>query len=129
MANIGYSGLIGVLTGISKNGMSVGEKVMYDRTPSAYPIPPTTSYWGKPWMFVLRDTLQFAKNKDDVYNFLNSVDRTAMIHLGWGSLPDRSFRGYDYAANILYAYDDKNYTHYSEAHPQLDGVFFYNKLI
>ena len=28
---------------------------------------------------------------------------------------------------MLMATDDKNYTHYSEAHPQLDGVVYYDK--
>ena len=56
-ANIGYMGLIGTLTAMSKNGVSVGEKVMYVPTPSPYPVKPTTTYFGKPWMFVLRDTV------------------------------------------------------------------------
>jgi len=51
-----------------------------------------------------------------------------MIHLGVGSVPDKLFRGFDYAANALYMYTDNNYTHYDPvAHPQLDGIFFYDK--
>lgn len=51
-----------------------------------------------------------------------------MIHLGYGSLPDNSFRGVDFAANTLIFYDDKNYTRYAAGtHPQLDGVFFYDR--
>ena len=50
-----------------------------------------------------------------------------MVHLGSASAIDGELRGYDYAANFLYSYDDKNYTHYSENHPQLDGVFYYDK--
>jgi len=56
-ANIGYLGLIGSLTGLSQNGISVGEKVMYVSDPSDYPVKPTTTYHGKPWLFVLRDTI------------------------------------------------------------------------
>ena len=52
-----------------------------------------------------------------------------MIHLGYGSLPDNTFRGHDYAANFVMVYDDKNYTHYSQVHPQLDGIFFYDKQV
>ena len=53
-----------------------------------------------------------------------------MIHLGFGSLPDNTFRGVDYATNVLIFYDDKNYTRYdSVAHPQLDGVFFYDRRV
>jgi len=49
------------------------------------------------------------------------------IHLGWGSLPDNTFRGADYAANFVTFYDDKNYTHYDQNTPQLDGLFYYDK--
>jgi hypothetical protein len=55
-ANIGYLGLMGSLTAISKIGISVGEKVMYNR-PGTYPIEPHITYVGKPWMWVLRDTV------------------------------------------------------------------------
>lgn len=58
-----------------------------------------------------------------------------MIHLGWGSLPDKTFRGMDYASDMLHYYDDKNYTRgwnetkYTPVHPQLDGVFFFDKFV
>lgn len=54
-ANIGYLGLIGSLTGISKVGISVGEKVMNVDDPKDYPQDPKMTYFGKPWLFVLRD--------------------------------------------------------------------------
>lgn len=53
-ANIGYLGLIGSLTVMSKSGISVGEKVFINR-PGTYPVEPYLTYNGKPWMFVLRD--------------------------------------------------------------------------
>jgi hypothetical protein len=49
------------------------------------------------------------------------------IHLGFGSLPDNTFRGLDYAHNFVTFFDDSNYTHYSDSHPQLDGIFYYDK--
>ena len=59
---------------------------------------------------------------------LEDAPRTARIRGGWGSLPDNSFRGMNYAANFVQFYDDKNYPHYEPvSHPQLDGVFFFNK--
>ncbi len=57
-ANIGYLGLIGSLTAISKIGISVGEKVLWqDHAGDFGPIDPKISYFGQPWMFVLRDTV------------------------------------------------------------------------
>jgi hypothetical protein len=49
-------GLIGTLTAMSKIGISVGEKVFYARA-GDYVDPPHITYYGKPWMFVLRDTV------------------------------------------------------------------------
>jgi hypothetical protein len=127
-ANIGYLGLIGSLTAISKIGISVGEKVMYAK-PGDYPVDPNVTYFGKPWMFVLRDTVQFANNIVDVQTSIENTNRTMMIHLGWGSLPDNVFHGMSYASNMLYYYDDKNYTHYSDVHPQMNGLFFQDKYV
>lgn len=76
-ANIGYLGLIGSITGISKLGISVGEKILIDRDGTLWNPRPTTTYFGKPWTFVTRDTIMFSKNHNDVYNSLNSAPRTA----------------------------------------------------
>jgi len=59
-ANIGYLGLIGTLTAMSKIGISAGEKVMITDDsrvpPHFYPKGnPEITYVGKPWMMVLRD--------------------------------------------------------------------------
>jgi len=51
------------------------------------------------------------------------------IHLGLGSSVDKTFRGVNYANNFIDFYDDKNYTHYGPEHPQLNGVFYYDKLM
>ena len=127
-ANIGYMGSIGTLTAMSKIGISAGEKVMVINDPKYYPEDPQITYFGKPWMFVLRDTVQFANNIADVEDMLLSAQRTMKIHGGWGSLPDNTFRGMNYAANYVEFFDDKNYTWYNNfSQPQLDGVFFLNK--
>lgn len=66
---------------------------------------------------------------EDVTRTILNENRTMMIHLGWGSLPDKKFHGMDYAANMVNIWDDKNYTYYSDVHPQLSNTFFYDKLI
>ncbi len=56
-ANIGYMGLVGSLTAMSKIGISMGMKVMYMLSPSDFPITPVRTYFGKPWTYVLRDVV------------------------------------------------------------------------
>lgn len=48
-ANIGFLGMIGILTGVSKNGITMGEKVLYENDDSKYPVELETTYIGKPW--------------------------------------------------------------------------------
>ena len=48
---------------------------------------------------------------------LNGSKRTCQIHLGISSNEGQNFRGYDYAANFLTPYDDKNFTGYTDEHP------------
>ena len=100
-ANIGYMGLIGSLTAMSKIGISMGMKVMYVGTPNNYPVNPAWTYVGKPWTYVLRDIVQFSNNVEEAEQMMSSTTRTMMIHIGLGSLPDKTFRGIDYAANLL----------------------------
>lgn len=125
-ANIGFVGLIGVLTAISKKGISAGEKVYYDISDAGA----KKTYKGEPWMWVLRDTVQFSNNLADVEERLNSANRTMMIHNGWGSLPDNSFRGADYSRDWVKFYDDTTWiADFTDAHPQMDGIFFYDKFV
>ena len=63
----------------------------------------------------------------DIESELIAAARTAMLHLGFGSLPDNTFRGVDYASNLVIFYNDQNYTRYSAEHPQMNGIFFYDK--
>ena len=74
---------------------------MYVRSPTDYPVKPDYTYVGKPWMYVLRDTVQFSNNVEEAEQIMSSTTRTMMIHIGLGSLPDKTFRGIDYAANLL----------------------------
>ncbi len=90
---------------------------MVPQSPNDYPMPPLITYVGKPWMFVLRDTIQFSNNIEEAEKMMSESKRTMKIHLGIGSVPDKTFRGVDYAANFISFFDDKNYTHYSANHP------------
>jgi hypothetical protein len=102
---------------------------MHVLSPSDFPVPPTYTYVGKPWMFVLRDTVQFSNNIEEAEAQFQDSKRTIMNHFGVGSLPDKTFRGVNYAANFVSFFNDSNYTHYSESHPQLSGVFYLDRHI
>ncbi|TNV78591.1 hypothetical protein FGO68_gene14312 [Halteria grandinella] len=127
-AEVAWLGIVGTITGMSKIGISIGEKVWYIKPGVQYSKYPTWSYFGEPWQLVLKDVLLKAKNMHDVERILTDTYRTAMIHLGVGSAVDNTFRGVEYASNDLIFYDDQNYTRYStDYHPQYDNLFYYDR--
>lgn len=90
-ANIGYLGLIGMLTGLSKH-LSIGEKVWITKAHSE----PTTRY-GEPWTYVLRNVMQFGTDLESGLAIMKDASRTCTIHLGLASNVDHSFRMMNYA--------------------------------
>jgi hypothetical protein len=119
-ANIGYLGLIGMLTGVSEK-LSIGEKVWLPPKESV----PTTRY-GEPWTYVLRNVMQFGNDLASANQILRQSHRTCSIHLGIGSSVDHSFTMQLYSYKNFTIFDDSNYT-YTSAHPKMQGVAFFDK--
>jgi len=53
--------------------------------------------------------------------------RPAKIHVGIGSRLENKFEGIEMDFNEIHIFDDKNYTYYSDVHPQMDGIMFWDK--
>ncbi|KRX04245.1 hypothetical protein PPERSA_11369 [Pseudocohnilembus persalinus] len=121
-SNIGYAGLIGALTANGSQGVSVAEKVWLPRDTSNNP----TTYQGKPWMFALRDLAEFELTIQDLDDALWNTDRTCRIHVGIASAESQTFQGVNYSWKVIEFFNDQNYT-YTEAHPQLDGIMYFDK--
>ena len=69
-ATVMYPGMVGVITGVSDRGVGISEKVWmtYD-TPSLQP----GSYDGEPDVFVLRDLVQLAANREEAEKHMQEV--------------------------------------------------------
>ena len=119
-ANVGWVGLIGSLTGISKK-VSLGEKVW---------LPPKHSVkmtrYGNPWTYVFRDVLYEATDLSSAIAIISNAQRTCAIHVGLGSVEDHSFRMMQYSYRRLDIFDDTNYT-YTAVHPRLNGIAYFDK--
>ena len=119
-ANVGWVGLIGSLTGISRK-ISLGEKVW---------LPPKHSVqmtrYGNPWTYVFRDLLYEATDMKSAIKMLFNAKRTCAIHIGLGSVDDHSFKMMQYAEKRLDVFDDTNYT-FTAAHPRMNGVAYFDK--
>ncbi len=103
--NLAWVGFVGSLTGMSSK-ISIGEKVW---------LPPKGSVqmtrYGNPWTYVFRDIMYEAHNIETAIKILATTHRTCAIHIGIGSVEDKSFRMLLYSEKTLTVYDDKNYTY------------------
>jgi len=53
--------------------------------------------YGNPWTYVFRDILYEAHDLQSAINILQTTHRTCAIHIGIGSVADKSFRMFEYS--------------------------------
>jgi hypothetical protein len=82
-ATVMYPGMVGAITGVAQDGIGISEKVWmtYDCNPSC--LQPG-HYDGEPDVFVLRDILQQAKNRQEAETYMKNAERTFAIFVGVG---------------------------------------------
>lgn len=118
LANIGWTGMVGVLTGFSNTSIGIGEKVWLNHAADV------ESVYGEPWMFVLRDALS-APNMSVALERIKNANRTCAIHVGIGDSTSNTFNGLLIAAH---AYDVYNWTSLNwTGHPIITDVFYWDK--
>lgn len=117
-ANVGWSGMVGVLTGLSNTTIGIGEKVWLNH---AKGIEGTE---GEPWMFILRDALT-APNMSVALSRIQNANRTCAIHVGIGDSTSNTFHGIEIAKDAynLYNWTSLNWT----GHPIIEDVFYWDK--
>ena len=86
----------------------------------------TYSRAGIPWMFVLRDILQYDTDIDSAINRLNKAERTCSIFVGLGDNSINQARILEYSHDFVNVGDDKNFPEWDE-HPSMDGVVYLDK--
>lgn len=118
LANVGWTGMIGVLTGLSNTSIGIGEKVWISHPDGI------ESVNGEPWMFVLRDALASA-NMSQALSRIQNAHRTCAIHVGIGDSTSNTFNGLTIAAKAynVYNWTSLNWT----GHPIIPDVFYWDK--
>ncbi len=120
-ANIGYLGLIGTITGFSSTNIGISEKVWITEREKDI-----TTRFGTPWMYVLRDVLQFSTDMDSALTRIVNAHRTCAIHVGLGDSVTGEARALEYSYKELNIYDWMTQFN-TKAHPQLNGVVYWDK--
>lgn len=102
--SISFPGMVGVITGVSERGIGVSEKVWmtYD-TRSMQP----GSYDGEADVLILRDILQFSKNRVDAEEYLKQANRTWGIWVGIGDYETQVLDLVAYRQEDAVVYTDK----------------------
>jgi len=120
--NVGFPGFIGGLTGVSSTQLAISEIGV------SYPDPSfgSESRIGVPFIFTLRDILQFDLTVDDATNRLINQKRTCDLILGVGDGKLGEFRGYQYSSSVLNVFDDENLMPYNQTwHPRIPNVVYW----
>jgi hypothetical protein len=119
IANFGWLGLTGVLTGMSSQTIGLGEKV-WDKS-SIF----NGSLSGEAWTFVTRDVLR-AKNMAEALSIIENANRTCGIHLGVGDSTTNTFNGLEINAKQVKIFNWTSIPPYAE-HPVIKDVFYWDK--
>jgi len=118
-AQLGWVSFMGALTGMSSSPLGVCEKVWLHGT--------STSRFGMPWTFVLRDVLQFDKSVPEAVHRLQTVPRTCSIFVGLGDGNDpKTFTIAEYEhdrVNLWNASDSPSWP----GHPALPDILYVDK--
>jgi len=121
-ANIAMPGFIGGLTGISEVLLGISEIGV------GYPDSTFGSQdrVGYPFIFLLRDVLQFDYTIDDAISRMINAHRTCNLILGVGDGKENEFRGMEYSYSVLDVMDDDNMRPYNETwHPRISDIVYW----
>jgi len=121
-ANVGWTGWIGSITGMSSIQTAISEIGVYFADAS----------WGEesregyPFTYILRDLLQYDYGVDDATNRLANADRTCDLLFGFGDGKKSEFKGYQYSYSVLNVYDDQNLQPLNETwHQRIEDVVYW----
>jgi len=120
--NVGLQGFIGGLTGASETQLAISE-IGVGYPDSSFG---EESRMGLPFIFLLRDILQWDNVLDDAINRMINANRTCDLILGVGDGKTSEFRGMEYSYSVLDIFDDQNMRpNNSTWHPKIPGIVYW----
>ena len=124
--NVGLVGFIGAFTGQSSEQLGVSEIGV------SYPDKEhfgSETFAGIPFVFLLRDVLEFDKTVFDSVARLQGANRTCDLILGVGDGKAQTARGFAYSASELFVYDDTNLEPWNATadtwHPRFQDLIYW----
>jgi len=118
---VGMIGFITALTGFSDQKLGISEiGVAYPDTTFG-----SESRIGYPFLFLLRDILQWDQTVDDATTRMINAKRTCNLILGVGDGKSSEFRGYQYSSSVLNIFDDMNMQPLYDWHPRINDTVYW----
>eukprot|EP00056_Hartaetosiga_gracilis_P018864 m.12224 g.12224 ORF g.12224 m.12224 type:complete len:441 (-) comp7141_c0_seq1:1530-2852(-) len=123
-ANIGWTGWVGSITGMSSVQMAISE-IGVSFPDSSFG---KESRFGIPFTFILRDILQFDKDIGSAMQRLTDAHRTCdlIFGVGDGKQPGpQAFRGVQYSFSVANFYTDTDNMPVASWHPRITDIVYY----
>ena len=126
--NVGFSGLITMVTGLSSAPMALSQIGVSNPDNT---FGPQRNGDGVPFIFLLRNLIQYENNLSSVKAALERTRRTLDLILGFGvpytnNGTEKPFTGVQYAADQLRFYDDSNMLPVNRSwHPRIKDVVYH----
>ena len=131
-ANVGLLGFIGTFTGQSSAQLGVSEIGVSYPDPQHFPPPSGESFVGTPFVYLLRDVLEFDNSVEDSVARMEDTNRTCNLILAVGDGKSQAARGFAYSATELFVYNDTNLQPYNNTpdtwHPRFTDVIYWVSL-
>lgn len=127
-AQVGWPGNVGVLTGFSSQQLAISEiGVSYpdDSFGQGTDNTPPEKVKGEPWMFILRDVLQFENSLDAGVQHIKDANRTCNLIIGLGDGKANKANGIQFSGHVANNYEDYNLLPVNETwHKQVKDVVY-----
>ena len=84
---------------------------------------------GEPWMFVLRDVLQFSDSLESGIQRITDANRTCNLIIGLGDGEEGMVNGIEYSGYVAVPYNDEALLPVNDTwHPKIDDVVYNGEL-
>lgn len=127
-AQVGWPGSIGSLTGFSMEQLAISEIGVYfadDSFGQGTDDTPPEKVHGEPWMFVLRDVLQYETSRTSAIERIQNSNRTCNLVIGVGDGKENMVNGIEYSGYVAVPYDDVTLLPENDTwHPKIEDIVY-----
>lgn len=123
---VSFPGLVGVITGIARDGVGISEKVWMISDSDTWSNLQPGKYDGIPDVFALREILQNTKNRGEAEMYVNSIRRTWGMWVGVGDFESQELDLIAYRREDAIPYTDVT-TPSMTSQPYLESVAYVDR--